>query len=276
MNPVSLLSDTGPPACGFVDNSPLCFELPTSPTGATAAAAAVLFLFCCQDAGGQLFDGQMVNFSTATLFLYWSKWSTFRRPCGQLFICQIHTGSRKESGLVDGYIDRPDEFDEVFQQTVQWAYDNRTGVQAALEQVFGKLDLILDLPHNTYEYEADGSVVIRKGSVKVLPGELNIIPSNLGGDISLVRATEKVGGILNSLSHGTGRIVPRGECKALAENYDFLSLRQRVMMPDCIQDASLRTEGPYAYRDLDQCLELLRGYIEEVERFSVIAYMGHL
>jgi len=188
----------------------------------------------------------------------------------------IHTGSRKESGLVDGYIDRPDEFDEVFQQTVQWAYDNRTGVQAALEQVFGKLDLILDLPHNTYEYEADGSVVIRKGSVKVLPGELNIIPSNLGGDISLVRATEKVGGILNSLSHGTGRIVPRGECKALAENYDFLSLRQRVMMPDCIQDASLRTEGPYAYRDLDQCLELLRGYIEEVERFSVIAYMGHL
>lgn len=48
------------------------------------------------------------------------------------------------------------------------------------------------------------------------------------------------------------------------------------MMPDCIQDASLRTEGPYAYRDLDACLELLDGYIDEVERFSVIAYMGHL
>lgn len=188
----------------------------------------------------------------------------------------IHTGSRKESGLVDAYVDKPHEFDEVFEQTTQWAYDNRTGVQQTLEQIFGELELILDLPHNTYEYLSDGSVIIRKGTVKVTPGDLNIIPSNLGGDISLVRATEKVGEILNSLSHGTGRIVPRGECKELAESYDFTALRQRVMMPGCIQDASLRTEGPYAYRDLDKCLELLQEYIEEIERFSVIAYMGHL
>jgi len=188
----------------------------------------------------------------------------------------IHTGSRKESGLVDAYVDHPNKFDEVFQRTVQWAYDNRTGVQNTLEGVFGRLELMLDLSHNTYERLADGRVIIRKGTVKVMPGDLNIIPSNLGGDISLVRATEKVSEILNSLSHGTGRIVPRGECKELAEHYDFAALRQRVMMPDCIEDASLRTEGPYAYRDLDRCLELLQGYIEEVERYAVIAYMGHL
>jgi len=157
----------------------------------------------------------------------------------------IHTGSRTESGLVD----------DVFERTVQWAYANRSGVQEAVEQVFGALDLVLDLPHNTYERASDGSVIIRKGTVKVLPGDLNVIPSNL---------------------HGTGRIVSRGECKTLAAEYDFTVLRQRVMMPDCVQDASLRTEGPYAYRDLDACLELLDGYIDEVERFSVIAYMGHL
>ena len=188
----------------------------------------------------------------------------------------IHTGSRMESGLVDAYVDSPDEFDDVFARTVQWAYANRSGVQEAVEQVFGALDLVLDLPHNTYERASDGSVIIRKGTVKVLPGDLNVIPSNLGGDITLVRATENVGGILNSLSHGTGRIVSRGECKMLAAGYDFAALRQRVMMPDCIQDASLRTEGPYAYLDLDACLDLLHRYIDEVERFSVIAYMGHL
>jgi len=187
----------------------------------------------------------------------------------------IHTGSRKESGLVDAYVDNPTEFDKIFQQTVQWAYHNRTGVQQSLEQVFGSLELLLDLPHNTYE-RLDDSVIIRKGSVKVEPGDLNIIPSNVGGDISLVRATERVNEILNSLSHGTGRIVSRGQCKVLAEGYDFSKLRQQVMMPDCLQTASLRTEGPYAYRDLDSCLGLLDGYIEEVERFSVIAYMGHL
>ena len=188
----------------------------------------------------------------------------------------IHTGSRNESGLVDAYVDQPDEFDEVFQQTVQWAYDNRSGVQETLEQVFGELELVLDLAHNTYETLPDGNVVIRKGTVKVMPGDLNIILSNMSGDIALVRASNKVCQILNSLSHGTGRIVSRGEYKDLAASFDFAALRQRVMMPDCIQDASLRTEGPYAYRDLDKCLDLLQGYIKEVERFSVIAYMGHL
>lgn len=188
----------------------------------------------------------------------------------------IHTGSRKESGVVDAYIDEPDSFDEVFAQTVQWAYDNRSGVQQTLEKVMGDLELILDLPHNTYEHTADGKVIIRKGTVRVQPGDLNIIPSNLGGGISLVRATEQVDEILNSLSHGTGRIVSRGACKVFAESYDFATLRQRVMMPDCIQDSSLRTEGPYAYRDLDKCLNLLDGYITEEERFSIIAYMGHL
>lgn len=188
----------------------------------------------------------------------------------------IHTGSRKESGLVDAYVDKPAEFDEVFANTVTWAYDNRSGVQNILETVFGDLEVVLDLPHNSFEQLADGGVIIRKGTVKVDPGELNIIPSNLGGDVALVRATGQVDHALNSLSHGTGRIVPRGACKILAESYDFEALRQQVLLPDCIQDASLRTEGPYAYRDLDRCLELLAGYIEPVERFAVIAYMGHL
>lgn len=198
-------------------------------------------------------------------------------PYSENRICfLIHTGSRKESGLLDAYVDQPDEFDAVYEKTLRWAYANRSGVQQALEDVFGESELLLDLPHNTYEHLSDGSVIIRKGSVKVMSGDLNIIPSNLGGDISLVRATEKVGEILNSLSHGTGRTVPRGECKELAESYDFAKLRQRVLIPDCVRDASLRTEGPYAYRDLDKCLELLQGYVDETERFSVIAYMGHL
>jgi len=41
-------------------------------------------------------------------------------------------------------------------------------------------------------------------------------------------------------------------------------------------DSSLRTERPFAYRDLDICLALLEGYVEEIERFSVVGYMGHL
>lgn len=33
---------------------------------------------------------------------------------------------------------------------------------------------------------------------------------------------------------------------------------------------------PAAYRNLNDCLALLDGYVEEVSRYAVIAYMGHL
>jgi hypothetical protein len=68
----------------------------------------------------------------------------------------------------------------------------------------------------------------------------------------------------------------RAESKPLAEAYDFAALRRRVLVPGGIQDASLRTDGPFAYRDLAACLKLLDGYVEEIESFAVVGYMGHL
>lgn len=188
----------------------------------------------------------------------------------------VHTGSRNESGLVDDLVDRPDEFDREFARVVQWARDNREGVAAAVGAVFGRLEVVLDLPHNTYEPQPDGAVVIRKGAVRATPGALNVIPSHMSGDVALVRATPRVSEVLSSLSHGTGRTMPRSESKQLADVYDFAALRRRVLIPDRIADSSLRTDGPYAYRDLDECLGLLDGFVEPVERFEVIGYIGHL
>ena len=91
-----------------------------------------------------------------------------------------------------------------------------------------------------------------------------------------MRSTACVSESLHALSHGTGRALSRAECKPLAEAYDFTALRRRVLVPTGVQDTSLRTDGPFAYRDLDVCLELLEGYAEEIERFAVVGYMGHL
>jgi hypothetical protein len=122
----------------------------------------------------------------------------------------IHTGSRNESGHVDALIDDPIQFDAEFDRVVAWAADNRAAVHEALTSVFGHLDLVLDLPHNTYEILPDGGVIIRKGSVWVAPGDLSILPSHMSGDVVLVRATVRVGEILYSISHGTGRtMVPQ-------------------------------------------------------------------
>lgn len=188
----------------------------------------------------------------------------------------IHTGSREESGHVDAMVDQPDLFDREFNRVVAWAANNRAAIHDAVARTFGPAELVLDLPHNTYELLADGGAVIRKGSVRVGPGDLVVIPSHMSGDVALVRATDRVAETLGSLSHGTGRTMSRGDCKPLADAFNFNALRRAVIIPEGVADASLRTEGPYAYRDLDECLGLLAGYVVEAERFAVIAYMGHL
>jgi RNA-splicing ligase RtcB len=188
----------------------------------------------------------------------------------------IHTGSRSESGHVDGVVDRPDDFDRIFDEVVGWAAENRATIHGAIDRIFGRTELVLDLPHNTYEQLGDGSVIIRKGSVRLMPGELSVLPSHMSGDVVLVRATEKVGTILNSMSHGTGRKMSRSECKPLADSYDFSRLRKEILLPQGIDDSSLRTDGPFAYRDLDECLALISEYVEVEARFGVIGYMGHL
>lgn len=188
----------------------------------------------------------------------------------------VHTGSRNESGHVDDLIELPEQFDAEFNRIVGWAVDNRAAIHEALSEVFGSLELILDLPHNTYELQDGGAVIIRKGTVQLRPGELTVIPSHMSGDIVLGRATDKISEILRSMSHGTGRRMARSECKPLADTFDFEALRKRVLIPTGIADSSLRTEGPFAYRDLDECLSLIQPYVESISRFAVVGYMGHL
>lgn len=189
----------------------------------------------------------------------------------------IHTGSRKESGLVDDLVGQPAKFDKEFDRVVDWAARNREAVQETVESVLDiSFEVVLDLPHNTYERLMEGGAIIRKGSAKVTPGDRNIIPAHMRDDVALVRATDQVGDTLSSLSHGTGRAMPTSEAKELSPHFDFDALREEVLIPDLISDRSLRGEAPYAYRDLDPCLEQLDEYVEVVERFEVVGYIGHL
>ena len=188
----------------------------------------------------------------------------------------IHTGSRNESGHVDGLVGSPDEFDRTFDRVVQWAGQNRLTISENVDRVFGETELIIDLPHNTYEQLDDGSVIIRKGSVRLLPGELSVLPSHMSGDVVLIRAADRVSEILNSMSHGTGRRMSRSDCKPFADLFDYAGLRQAILIPSGVEDSSLRTDGPFAYRDLDECLGMIGDFIEVVARFGVIGYMGHL
>jgi len=188
----------------------------------------------------------------------------------------IHTGSRLESGLVDEYVDQPHRFETEFGRVVDWAKQNRDAVRESVAKVFGRLEIIADIPHNTFEFVDDGRVVLRKGSVRANPGSLSILPSSMTGQVAAVTATEAVSECLNSLSHGTGRAVSRGDAKAISAEFDFSQLRSQIYIPQFIQDSSLRSEIPACYRTLDNCLELIAPLVDVARTYDVIAYLGHL
>jgi hypothetical protein len=187
----------------------------------------------------------------------------------------IHTGSRSESGLVDSLVDQPGKFEKEFQRIVDWARSNRNEVATCVQKVFGSdVKPIWDKAHNTFQQLSDGSVVIRKGVIAVNPGEQVIIPSSMTGDVTMLTASTAADMVLNSVSHGTGRLLSRSDAKDL--QLDASTLRAQVYIPDYISDSSLRTESPQCYRSLSHCLELLGPLVKEEKRFGVLAYLGRL
>lgn len=188
----------------------------------------------------------------------------------------IHTGSRDESKAVESLIGSPDKFDSTFNAVCNWAKDNRLEIAKMIEKHFGKLEFVSDKNHNSFELFPDESVVIRKGAVKLLPGEMTIIPSNMNGDVVLVQATDSIGDTLNSMSHGTGRVMSRSQAKEYAETFNYQALRDQIYIPEMISDASIKTEAPFCYRDLDSCLNLIQKLVIEIKRFSPFAYLGQI
>ena len=187
----------------------------------------------------------------------------------------IHTGSRNESQLVDHLVDRPEEFDETFQSVCTWAAENRKAVLRIVEKYFGKTEIVLDKNHNHFEIVSDG-VIIRKGASKLTKGEWTVIPSTMAGDTVLVKGTAKVEEVCNSMCHGTGRTMSRSEAKKRSADYDYDALRQQLYIPEMIHNDSIKTDAPFCYRDLDECLGLIEDFIEVTDRFKPVAYLGQI
>ena len=188
----------------------------------------------------------------------------------------IHTGSRDESATVEKHIGDPPTFDSEFERVCTWAEKNRVAIQDSIEAVFGSTKLVLDMNHNSFEKLTSGEVVIRKGAVHLTPGQACIIPSHMAGEIALCKATEQISETLYSMSHGTGRTMSRSDAKALFTNDDLDELRDMLMFPESFNFNSLRTEAPFAYRDLDECLGLVSGFVDVVEKYEVLGYIGYL
>lgn len=187
----------------------------------------------------------------------------------------IHTGSRDESKLVDHLIEQPKKFDSTFESVCKWAADNRRAVLSLVEKHFGKVEVLLDKNHNHFELEED-YVIIRKGAAKLCPNEITVVPSNMIGDIVTIKGKESVKSVYNSMCHGTGRTMSRSDAKLFSDTYDYDGLRNQIYIPETIKNESIKTDAPYCYRDLDECLSLIDELVEVVQRFKPIAYLGQV
>jgi len=187
----------------------------------------------------------------------------------------IHTGSRDKSKEISELISKKKykEFHNLYNDTIEWANQNRLTISHMLEKYFGKTEIIIHNNHNHYEIDKN-KFIVRKGAVKVKDGELAVIPSNMVGEIALVKAKNTIEKIYNSLSHGTGRIMSRSNAKKI--QVDYKSIRKKIYIPEYIKNESLRTESPEVYRSLNEVLDKLSEFIELEKLFIPIAYLGQL
>ncbi|MGB0383486.1 MAG: hypothetical protein ACPGWR_01560 [Ardenticatenaceae bacterium] len=190
----------------------------------------------------------------------------------------IHSGPTASKQCLRPLVTDEAAFAAEFDRLVQWAVDNRTVLQECIESIFGPTSLVVDLPHNTYERLSSGGVVIRKGVVALQSGALSVLPSHMLGDVALIRTTDHIEDALNSLSHGTGKVLEKPLLKRISETYDYDHLRERVLLPNGVPNKALRKIIPPAYGELDANLNLLRSnenldgsLIDVVERYRVVA-----
>ena len=92
----------------------------------------------------------------------------------------------------------------------------------------------------------------------------------------IVEGTERIKEINLAMNHGTGRIKSRSESKLDAYNYDFEALKRRIYIPEKIRNVSILIENPSVYRNLDECLKLIDGFIKVKKRLTPIAYIGQI
>ena len=78
------------------------------------------------------------------------------------------------------------------------------------------------------------------------------------------------------MCHGTGRTMSRSDAKIHSKKYDYSKLREQIYIPNQIGNESIKTDAPYCYRDLDECLSLIDGLIEVQNRFKPMAYLGQI
>jgi len=184
-------------------------------------------------------------------------------------ILVIHSGNRGAGARVlerkydvQGYLDSQADI-------VECARVNRLRLLDKARLIFrAPFEVLFDRPHNSVQSRG-GRIVYRKGAVALEPGQKTIITSSMAGDAVIVSAKKEIVELESSMSHGTGRIVPRDQAKL--DNFFLEGLPQPVYTPRFISLEHLASEMPQCYRTIDEVLPYLDRYVKPIARLTPVA-----
>ncbi len=174
----------------------------------------------------------------------------------------VHSGSRHVGTRI--YTDHPkgEPYLNLHHDAVLFADANRRDLMRIVEEQAGlSLRKLFERRHNTLEV-TDDLVIYRKGAMKILPGEYGIIPSSMTGKAALVRATDAVKNLENSLNHGTGRKLSIQQAKEKPFDPNSVS---GICIPQPVASWALKpARAPHCYRTLEEVLPAMGPYVELV------------
>lgn len=178
----------------------------------------------------------------------------------------VHVGCRMTSEDKQAFIFRND-----YQRYWEKAIANHQEIWSCIKEIFGQYQDLVILPHDSVM--DDGNyMILRKGVTQSQTNKPILIASSFDDVITVGKGSDRISEVGNSMSHGTGRCRSRGEAKEV--EVDQKELRQRIIIPDELDDNSWRLESPVHYRKSEEVLSIVNEFIEVTDQLLPIAFMG--
>lgn len=188
----------------------------------------------------------------------------------QDILALIHSGSRFQGKRIFESKLKGNEYSREYNGAVEFGKRNRMKLAELVKKCSDSdLTLLLDLLHNTLEIDSS-RFIYRKGAMNIKPGNYGVIASAIGQDIIIVRGTDEIAEIENSMCHGTGRKISRNEAREM--EFDSSEIRKKICIPNLIYDENINTDAPHCYRTLDEVLPRIERYVSIVGRLKPLSY----
>lgn len=178
----------------------------------------------------------------------------------------VHVGSRMTSPEKKEF-----KFNDDYEKYLDRAFQNHYEIWDCIKEIFGNYGNFFILPHDTVINDG-GFMILRKGVTHSPENAPILIASSFDDLITVGKANNNITEVGCSMSHGTGRCRSRGEAKEV--EVDQKSLRQRIIIPDELDDHSWRLESPIHYRKSEDILSKVDSFIEVTDQLLPIAFMG--